>query len=145
MKRARDDEPDLVLLEHVARAVADAGLGPRVRGAAEPERLLVVVGSLLRVPDPQLDVIPPVERHEVFGHALDSTAAVAGVAAAASTAATSSSERRSGCSFTQTTAITPDGERDAGRDEERRVQRVREARPERPAAAGGSPSPRRRR
>jgi hypothetical protein len=30
--------------------------------------VLVVVRRLLRVPDPELDVIPAVERHEVFGH-----------------------------------------------------------------------------
>ena len=66
-KRARDDEPDVALLEHVARAVAHAGLGARVRGAAEAERVLVVVRGLLRVADPELDVVPAVERHEVVG------------------------------------------------------------------------------
>jgi hypothetical protein len=67
-ERAREHEADVVLLEDVARAVADAGLGARVRGAPEPERVLVVVRRLLRVPYPQLDVIPAVERHEVVCH-----------------------------------------------------------------------------
>src|SRR5947209_3328462 len=106
MKRARDDEADVALLEYVARTVAHTRLRPRIGDAAEPECLLVVVGGLLRVPHPELDVIPPVERHEVFAHAVDSTGAPAGVPAAASTAATSSNDRRSRCSLTQQTAIT---------------------------------------
>ena len=56
--RARDDEADLVLLEHVARAIAHARLGAGVRGAAKAERVLVVERRLLRVPHPQLDVVP---------------------------------------------------------------------------------------
>ena len=107
MQRARDDEPDLVLLEHVARAVAHAGLRPRVRGAVEAERVLVVERRLLRVADPQLDVIPAVERHEVFSHQRGFYCGrAAGAAAAASAGEISSSVRRSGCSLTQMTAIT---------------------------------------
>src|SRR5207237_7622504 len=41
---------------------------PRVRDRREPECVLVEVCGLFRVPDPQLDVIPPVDRHEVIGH-----------------------------------------------------------------------------
>ena len=99
-KSARDDEADLVLFEHVARAVADARLGPCVRRPPEAERVLVVVGGLLRVPDPELDVVPAVERHEVRRHGSESIPAVAGVPAAASAAETSSRERRRCCSWT---------------------------------------------
>src|SRR5581483_8890382 len=67
-QRARHDEANVVLLEDVARAVAHSRLGARVRGAAEAERVLVVVRGLLRVSDPELDVIPTVEGHEVVGH-----------------------------------------------------------------------------
>src|SRR5262249_7394153 len=67
--RARDDEADVSLLEHVRGAVAQSRLRPRVRGAREAHRVLVEVGGLLCVPDPELDVIPGVERHEIFGHA----------------------------------------------------------------------------
>ena len=125
-QRARDDEADLVLLEDVARAIAHTGLRPRVRGAPEAERVLVVVRRLLRVPDPQLDVVPPVEGHEIFAHVDDSRAAPAGVPAAASTAATSSSDRRSVCSFTKSTAMTQAAAADARRDEERRMDRAGE-------------------
>ena len=106
MERARDDEPDLVLLEHVARAIPHACLRPRVRGAVEAERVLVVERRLLRVAHPQLDVIPAVEGHEVFSHQRDSTAVAAGAAAAASAGEISSSDRRRRCSLTQMTAIT---------------------------------------
>ena len=85
-KRARDDEANLVLLEHVARAIANARLGACVRRPPEAERVLVVVGGLLRVPHPQLDVVPAVQRHEVVSHVTsESIPAVAGVPAAAST------------------------------------------------------------
>src|SRR5438067_600371 len=47
MHGARDHEPDVVLLEDVARAVADARLGPGIRSAPEPERALVVIRGLL--------------------------------------------------------------------------------------------------
>ena len=67
----RHDEPDVALLEHVRGAVAHARLRPCVRGAREAERVLVEVGRLLRVADPELDVVPAAERHEVFGHAGD--------------------------------------------------------------------------
>ena len=62
-----EDEADVALLDHVGRAVADAGLGPRVRGQVEAERVLVEVGGLLGVADPELEVIPALDRHEV-GH-----------------------------------------------------------------------------
>ena len=67
-QRARDDEADVALLEDVGGAVAHSRLRARVRGAREAHRVLVEVGGLLCVPDPELDVIPAVERHEVFGH-----------------------------------------------------------------------------
>src|SRR5829696_1651689 len=64
-KPAREHEPDLALLEHVRRAVADTGLRAGVRDAVEAERMLIPEGRLLGVPHPELDVIPAVERHEV--------------------------------------------------------------------------------
>ena len=42
--------------------------GPGVRGAREAERVLVEVRGLLRVADPELDVVPAEQRHEVVGH-----------------------------------------------------------------------------
>ena len=99
--RTRDHETNLVLLEHVTGAVAHARLRPRVRRPAKTERVLVVVGGLLRVSHPELDVVPAVEGHEVVSHVTsESIPAVAGVPAAASAAETSSSERRSRCSWT---------------------------------------------
>src|SRR5262249_44083884 len=67
-QRARQDEADVTLLDDVRRAVAHARLGAGVRGAAEAEGVLAVGRGLLCVPDPQLDVVPPVERHEVRRH-----------------------------------------------------------------------------
>ena len=64
-ERGREDKPDLALLEDIGGAVADAGLRPCVGRPGEPEGVLVEVRGLLRVADPQLDVIPPVERHEI--------------------------------------------------------------------------------
>ena len=70
---ARENEADLPLLEHVRRAVADARLRPRVGRAREAVGALVEVRRLLRVPDPDLEVIPAVDRHEVvFAHGSDS-------------------------------------------------------------------------
>src|SRR5262249_60667857 len=51
--------------EEIRRAVADAGLWAGVRSASKAERVLVPVGRLLGVPDPQLDVIPAVQWHEI--------------------------------------------------------------------------------
>ena len=65
-QRGGEHEADAPLLEHVRGAVADAGLRARVRRAREAERVLVEVRGLLGVADPQLDVVPPVERHEVL-------------------------------------------------------------------------------
>ena len=62
---ARQDEADVALLDDVGGAVADARLRPRIGRTREPERVLVEVRRLLRVPDPELDVIPSQERHEV--------------------------------------------------------------------------------
>jgi hypothetical protein len=67
-ERARDHQADRPLLEDVRCPVADARLRPGVRNRLEAERLLVEVGALLRVPDPQLDVIPALEGHEVLAH-----------------------------------------------------------------------------
>src|SRR5207302_7934708 len=68
-QRARDDEPDAALLEDIRRAVADARLRTCVRRAREAERALVEVRSLLRVSDPELEMIPPEQGHEVLRHA----------------------------------------------------------------------------
>ena len=126
MQRTGDDKADLPLLQDVARPVADACLRPGVGGASEPECLLVVEGCLLGVPDPELDVIPAVERHEVLAHERESTAVVAGVAAAASTAETSSSERLRRCSFTHSDGDHPDEHGHDGGGEERRPERIGE-------------------
>ena len=67
-QRARDDEADVALLEHVRGAVAHSRLGPGVRRPREAHRVLVEVRSLLCVADPELDVVPAEQRHEVFGH-----------------------------------------------------------------------------
>ena len=67
-KRARQHEPDLALAEHVGGAVAHARLGSGVGDPLEAECVLVPVGGLLRVSDPELDVIPTVERHVVGRH-----------------------------------------------------------------------------
>ena len=73
---ACEHEANLALLQHVGRAVANARLGTRVRDPLEPERVLVPVGRLLGVADPQLEVIPPFERHEIpLYHGRDVTAA----------------------------------------------------------------------
>ena len=56
--------------EDVGGAVADARLRARVGMPREAERVLEVVRGLLRVPDPELDVVPALERHRVVrGHA----------------------------------------------------------------------------
>ena len=74
-KTARQHEADVSLLEHVGRAVADACLGSRVARAREAECVLIEVRRLLRVPDPDLEVIPAVDRHEVVvAHEPDSSA-----------------------------------------------------------------------
>ena len=71
---AREDEADIALLEDVGGAVAHARLGPCIRGAGEAVRRLVEERGLLRVPDPDLEVVPTVDRHEiVFAHTPDLT------------------------------------------------------------------------
>ncbi len=70
---AREDEADLSLLEHVARPIADSGFRAGIGDTVEAERVLVVVRSLLRVADPQLDVVPAVQRHEVLAHRAECT------------------------------------------------------------------------
>src|SRR3954470_12079291 len=62
---ARQDEADVGLLDDVGRAVANTGFRPRVRGSRETECVLVEEGGLLGIADVQLEVIPPVDRHEV--------------------------------------------------------------------------------
>ena len=65
-KRRRQDEADLALLEHVGGPVAEPGLGPCVGRAREAEDALVEVRRLLCVPDPELEVVPTEQRHEVL-------------------------------------------------------------------------------
>src|SRR6185437_504935 len=55
--------------------VADTGLRAGIGGAREAHTVLVEVRRLLRVADPELDVVPAEQRHEVFGHRTDSSAA----------------------------------------------------------------------
>jgi hypothetical protein len=64
-ERGGENQPNLPLLEHVRSAIADACLRARVGRPGEPERALVEIRRLLGVADPQFDVIPPVERHEI--------------------------------------------------------------------------------
>jgi hypothetical protein len=56
---------DLALLEHVGGPIPHTGLGAGVRNPFEAEGVLVPVGRLLGVADPQFEVVPPVEGHEV--------------------------------------------------------------------------------
>jgi hypothetical protein len=64
-ERAGQHDPDPALLEHVARAVAHAGLESGVGDLAEAERVDVEVGRLQGVADVQLDMVDAVQRHEV--------------------------------------------------------------------------------
>ena len=62
---ARQHEADVALLEQVGRTVAHARLRPGIRRLGEAERVLVVERRLLRVADVELEVVPPVDGHEV--------------------------------------------------------------------------------
>ncbi len=62
---AGEHEPDAALLEHVRAPVAPAGLEAGVGGLGEAERVREVVGGLRRVPDVELDMVDPVDRHAV--------------------------------------------------------------------------------
>jgi hypothetical protein len=73
-QRARDDEASVALFEHIRGAVSYPCLRPRVRHGPEAECVLVEVGGLLGVPDPELDVVPAEQRHEVLLHRRNSTA-----------------------------------------------------------------------
>ena len=57
--RRRQHEANLVLLQHVARAVADARLRPAIRDQRESERRAVIVARLLGVAHVELDVVRP--------------------------------------------------------------------------------------
>ena len=73
---AREHEANVALLQHIRRAIANARLGAGVRDPLEAERVLVPVGRLLGVADPKLEVIPPLEWHEIaLYHGRDVTAA----------------------------------------------------------------------
>src|SRR5712691_6413729 len=100
-QRAGDDETDVALLEHVRGAVADARLRAGVSHAREAQRVLVVEGSLLRVADVELDVIPALDRHESGAHGADATPP----SPSSSASGDSSKLRRSGTSFTPTITI----------------------------------------
>ena len=68
LQRRGQHEANLALLEDVAGPVADTRLGTGVRDHVEAERLAVVVGSLARVANPQLDVVGALEdRHGNLG------------------------------------------------------------------------------
>jgi hypothetical protein len=66
-QRGGEDEPDLLLLEHVAGAVPRPRLRSAVGDELVAEGSLVVVRCLLRVADPELDEIRPVDRKGVVG------------------------------------------------------------------------------
>ena len=63
--RRRQHEPNLVLLEEVARAVANSGLRPAVRDEVEPERGAIEHRALLGVADVELDVVGAVDRKRI--------------------------------------------------------------------------------
>src|SRR5205823_5727544 len=65
--RAGEHVPCVALLDDPRGAIASAGLRTGVRGDVEPERLAVVVGGLPCVPDVVLDVVDPLDGHEVVG------------------------------------------------------------------------------
>ena len=95
-QRARDDEADVALLEHVGGAVAHPVSGPAYADRREANRVLVEVRSLLGVADPELDVIPPEQRHEVnFGHAPIYAARPGSRRSLAASAAAGAARRRS--------------------------------------------------
>src|SRR5438067_866821 len=54
---ARGGPPRVPLLEHVRRLRAHGGLATRIGGAGESQRVLAEVRRLLRVPDPELDMV----------------------------------------------------------------------------------------
>ena len=62
---ARQHEADVALLDQVGGSVAHARLRSRVCGPGEAERVLVVERRLFRVADVELEMIPPVDGHEV--------------------------------------------------------------------------------
>src|SRR4029453_11540470 len=71
-QRTRQHEAYVALAEDVRGPGAHAGLRARVPVPREAEGVLEVVRGLSCVPNPQLDVVPPVERHRVRrGHRLD--------------------------------------------------------------------------
>ena len=65
--RGGQHEADLVLLQEVAGPVPDPGFGPPVADQLKAERGAVVQAGLLRVANPELDVIRAVDREGVGG------------------------------------------------------------------------------
>src|SRR6185369_159316 len=63
---AGHDEGDVVPTEDIRDAIADAGLQARVGDRGEAPQRPVVVGRLLGVPDPELDVVDAVQGQEVL-------------------------------------------------------------------------------
>src|SRR5690349_5044290 len=59
------NDPDLALLHEVARAVADAGLGPAIGDELKAKGRAIEVARLLRVPDVELDIVGPVDRKRI--------------------------------------------------------------------------------
>ena len=139
---AREHEADVALLEHVRRAVANAGLGARIGGPREPERVLVEVRGLLGVPDPELEVIPALERHEVLrAHVLILTP-VSGLSAPPGRGCSSSSNpRRSGTSRMPDDDDHEEDHADERGGEERRLERSPQGRRATPARAASTVSP----
>ena len=64
---AGQDERDVVPAHHVADPVADPGLEPGIGDRGEAPQRPEVVGRLLGVADPELDVVDALERQEVLG------------------------------------------------------------------------------
>ena len=65
-QRRGEDEPDVVLDQHVAGSITDAGLQPRVGDRGEAPQGPIVGGRLLGVADPELDVVDAFEGEEIL-------------------------------------------------------------------------------
>ena len=87
--RGGEDEPNVVLDQHIAGSVANPGLQSGIRDRGEPPQRAEVLRRLFRVPDPELDVVDALEGQEISrfrgrsrlrrGHETDGTPSVHGI------------------------------------------------------------------
>jgi hypothetical protein len=71
IERRGDDEAHLLLRQHIRGKLPVAGLQPRIRELREPKRLAVEKRRLLRVPDPELDMVDALQPQRIpagLGH-----------------------------------------------------------------------------